>query len=133
MSRGRVAFGLTTLACAWLVCLVPAAAIVPVYSGETSTSAGEVSRSSATLLAENGSWVLWLMAVPALLGLIAWIGLHRKCSGRGRRDATLAWFPISVLLAFSIIGGFSVGIFVLPAAVALVVAGALTPDGRVAA
>jgi hypothetical protein len=108
------------------VLLVPAAALVPVYSGETSTSAGAVSHS--TLIAENGSWVLGLMAIPGVLGLIACIGLHRKCSGRASADAKLAWFPISLLLAFSIIGGFSVGLYVLPAAIALVVAGALTPS-----
>lgn len=91
---------------------------MPVYSGT----------SSATLVGENGAWLLGLMGVPAALGLIAWIGLRRKCSGRGSEDAKLAWIPISLLLAFSIIGGFSVGVFVLPAALALVVAGALTPS-----
>jgi hypothetical protein len=133
MSRGRVAFGLTTLACAWLMLLVPAAALLPTGTEETSTSAGLAERSSTTLVETNGSWVLFLIAVPAVLGLIAWIGLHRKCSGRGSRDAKLAWLPIGLLLAFSVVGGFSVGLFILPAALVLTLAGALTPDGRVAA
>jgi hypothetical protein len=125
---GRFSFVLTLLACAWLLWLIPAAAIVPFGSEVTETSTGIVTHSSPTLVETDGMRVLWLMAFPAVLGLIAWAGLHRKCTGRASADARMAWFPISLLLGFSILGGFSVGLFVLPAALVLVVAGALTPS-----
>jgi hypothetical protein len=131
MSRGRAAFGLTVLACAWLVWLVPAAAILPAGTEQTS-SGGFTSTTSTTLVQSDGSWVLFLMAGPALLGLIAWFGLHRKCSGRGRRAKALVWLPIGLLYAFSFISGFTVGLYVFPAALALGLAGAITPSGHAA-
>jgi hypothetical protein len=128
MNRGRVAFGLTVLACAWLVFQVPAAAILP--SGTEQTSAGGLTTTrSTTLVQSDGSWVLLLMAGP---GLIAWFGLHRRCSGRGSENRTLVWLPIGLLYAFSLIAGFSVGPYVFPAALALGLAGAITPRGQTA-
>ena len=130
MNRGRSAFGLTALACAWLVFLVPAAAFVPAGSEKTVYSNGLTTTSSTTLVQSDGAWVLALMAVPALLGLIAWVGLHRRCRGRGAE--LLVWLPIGLLYAFSFVSGFSVGLFVFPAALALGFAGAITPRGSTA-
>jgi hypothetical protein len=130
MQRGRAAFGITVLACAWLVFLVPAAAIVPTYSEQTSYGGGFISHSSTTLVGANGSWVLVPMAIPALLGLIAWLGMHRKCSGRGSGSERLVWLPIAVMCALSLVSGFSVGPYFLPAALALGLAAALTPRGH---
>jgi membrane protease YdiL (CAAX protease family) len=132
MNRGRGAFALTALACAWLISLVPAAALLPLGSEQTSYSNGLTTTSSTTLVQSDGSWVLGLMAVPALLALIAWFGLHRRCKGRAGRRELVVWIPIGLLYAFSFVGGFSVGLSVLPAALALGFAGAITPRGRAA-
>ena len=127
MNRGRAAFGLTVLACGWLAFLVVAALVVPVYSGETSAGGREFATPSSTLVGENGSWVLVGMAIPVLLGLITWFGLHRKCSRVTESDEMLVWLPIGILFAFSILTGFSVGMAIFPAALVLTFAAAITP------
>jgi hypothetical protein len=98
-------------------------AFYPVYQGvsETASSSGVVTSSSdsATLVGENGAWVVVLLCVPvalAALGLVA--------SLRGRR--VLMWVLAAVLLGFVVLGGFSIGLFYLPAALALLVAAGLT-------
>ena len=60
-------------------------------------------------------------------GATVWLLLHVACRydaiGARRAATVLAW----LLVAFAIVTGFSIGLFVLPAAVALVAAAALTP------
>ena len=117
---------MTVLSCAWLAFLVFAAATVPVYSGETSAGGREFPTPSSTLAGENGYWVLGLMAIPVVLALIVWFGLHRRRSRVASSDE-LVWLPMGLLFAFSILGGFSVGQAVFPAALALAFAAAITP------
>ena len=98
-------------------------ALYPVYQGvsESMSSNGSVTSSSdsTTLIAENGSWVILLLCVPVALGALGVIGALR-----GRR--TLVWVPAAILLGFVILGGFSIGLFYAPAAVALLAAAGLT-------
>lgn len=98
-------------------------ALYPVYQGvgETASSSGAVTSSSdsATLVGENGTWVILLLCIPvalAALGLVA--------SLWGRR--VLLWVSAVVLLGFVILGGLSIGLFYFPAALALLVAAGLT-------
>ena len=101
---------LATLASgAWLV--------VPSYSGveAVATTAGtETGRAfSATLLDVNGPRVLPLLAFPIAVGLLALVPLPRSLR-----------FPVlvtaSVLLSgFVVFGAFSIGLFYVPAAVAM--------------
>ena len=77
----------------------------------------------ASLLAENGMWALGLLAVPlALTGL----GVY----GAARRFRFLLWSVAVVLLVFSVISGMTIGLFYLPAAIALLVAAALCNSSR---
>ena len=59
-----------------------------------------------------------------------WLLLHVACrfDARWARRAasTVAW----ILVAFALITGFSIGLLVLPAAIALVMAASLTPVAR---
>ena len=91
-------------------------AFYPVYQGESQTvsSSGAVTSSSdgTTLLDENGSWVALLLCVPVVL---AALGLWGAIRGR----KTLAWVSAGVLLAFCVVGGFSIGLFYLPAGLSL--------------
>jgi hypothetical protein len=127
MNRGRGALAITALACSWLVFLVPAAALMPTGSELTS---GSSQGTTTTLLQSDGPWVLAVVAVPALLGVTAWLGLQRRCSGHARHTELFVWVPIALLCAFSVVSGFSIGLFVFPAALALSFAGAITPRGR---
>ena len=91
----------------------------------TVSSSGEVVERSeqASLLAENGMWALALLAVPvALTGL----GVF----GAARRFRILLWSAAVVLLVFSVISGMTIGLFYLPAAIALLVAAALNNSSR---
>ena len=67
------------------------------------------------------------LAAPLVLASTVWLLLHFACRydaiGARRAATVLAW----LLVAFAVITGFSIGLFVLPAAVALVAAAALTP------
>lgn len=121
-AAGWVALAAVTLAVAAGIGL----AFYPVYQGEgeSASSSGVVTSStdSATLIAENGPWVALLLCVPAVLAALGlWAAL------RGHRS--LAWIFAGVLLGFCVLGAFSVGLFYLPAALALLLAAGLT-EGR---
>jgi hypothetical protein len=91
-------------------------AFLPVYSSEsaTATSGGAVSTSSgrATLLDVNGPGVLVVLLVPVALATLGLIG-------SARRRRVLIWVAGGLLLGFALVSGLSIGLFYLPAAVAL--------------
>lgn len=69
----------------------------------------------ASLLEVNGLQVLWVLILPvALAGVAVW--------GAGWRRRWLLATATVALAAFSVLGGFSVGLAYLPAVAALVVA-----------
>jgi hypothetical protein len=113
-SRAAV-FAVVAAALVWVAALV-----VPVYSGSSST--GRSSR--ATLVDVNGPRVLVLLAIPIAIALIGLLAV----TGRLPRSA----LPVACALMWmwTIITGFSVGLFYLPADVALIVAFAAMPPRR---
>ena len=119
------------VALAALLLAVAAGSWLAVYPGfyqgvsVTASSSGEMVQRSeqASLLAENGMWALGLLAVPlALTGL----GVF----GAARRFRFLLWSVAVVLLVFSVISGMTIGVFYLPAALALLAAAALCSSSR---
>ena len=102
-------------------------AFYPVYQGESETvsSSGVVTSStdSATLIDENGTWAAVLLCVPVGLAVL---GLW----GALRRRKALVWIFGGVLLAFCVLGGFSIGLFYLPAGLLLLLAAGLTEGER---
>ena len=100
-------------------------AFYPAYQGESETVSSSgiaTSSESSTLIDENGAWAAFLLCVPVILaGLGLW--------GALRRRRTLLWIFAGVLLAFVVLGGFSIGLFFFPAALALLLAAGLT-EGR---
>ena len=81
----------------------------------------EVTRISATLVEVNGLWVLLPLSVPILLTGSALLTLlfARK---RHIVRMTILWAKVVVFLGFCFLAMFSIGIFYLPAAVALLIA-----------
>jgi hypothetical protein len=75
----------------------------------------------------NGLWVIWLLCIPLFLSLTAWTGLHFRCSRGSGWGTRVAWSSVVLFWAFALIGGASVGFFLLPAALLLVVAATQTP------
>jgi hypothetical protein len=114
MARVPHGFWLANLAVAWAAFFTAWAMFGSAYS------------SGESLLEENPDATV-AVAAPLVLAAIVWLLLHLACrydATWARRAATvLAW----LLVAFAVIAGFSIGLFVLPVAIALVAAAALTP------
>jgi hypothetical protein len=84
----------------------------------TSSGVQTCTDASSTLIQENGSWVLALLAVPVLLaaGVVAAIAY--------KLPPPVEWILALAAFAACIVAIFSVGIFFLPTALLLVVAAA---------
>ena len=67
------------------------------------------------------------VAVPAVLACFTFVGLRRRCTHGSRRATVWAWCAIALLFAFAVVSMFSIGPFVLIAAVLLAVSASLTP------
>lgn len=98
----------------------------PVYQGVSVTAtpanepAGEAVRHTDTLVGTNGLWVLWLLLIPILLSGLALLAIRFTGAAQARRKALL-WLAALALLAFCVVGIFSIGPFYLPVALALLV------------
>jgi hypothetical protein len=131
MSHGRSA---TLLASGGVLCalaLIPLAFFAPVYHGTTVTTGGAVEPMTGTEVGVNGLYVVWLLCIPVALAFVAWAGLHLRCSHASSLGGRAAWAAVVLLLAFTVVGLASVGVFVLPAALLLLAAAALTPAAGV--
>ena len=93
------------------------------YQGSSTavSSSGVVTTtsSSASLIEENGVWVVGLLCVPVAL---AALGLY--CAIRGRR--VLLWVSGLLLIGFVVVSGFTIGMWYAPAALALLIASGLS-------
>ena len=125
-ARGWWAFGLASAGVLWTAALIPGAFFLPAYSGESATSAGTTAHTTDTLVGVNGAWVVPPLAVLLLLSIGAWLGLHASCTTGSRRGRTLGKVAAGLLVAAAVLT-FSLGFLVLPAALLVVVAAALTP------
>jgi hypothetical protein len=130
--RGLWAFGLTVTAFVWALGLVAAAFVAPVYIGESHTVSGGVASTvstTSTLVDENGLGVLIPVALPAALTALVWLALQQKCSRGSRRSSEAAWWLVGLVAMFSLLSGFTIGMFVAPVALLLAGAASLTPRG----
>ena len=99
----------------------------PVYQGVSVSAttagepAGEATRHTHTLVEANGLWVLWLLLIPVVMSGLVLLAIALTVQGQTRRKALL-WTPALALLVFCVVGIFSIGLFYLPALVALLVA-----------
>ena len=125
--RGRAPFFLATGGVACALAVLPVALLAPVYSGE-SGSPGRTVATTSTLVDVNGLWVIWLLCIPVFLALTAWTGLHFRCARGSGWGTRVAWSSVVLLCAFALIGSASVGFFLIPTALLLVVAAAHTPS-----
>jgi hypothetical protein len=117
-------------ACAWTVVAVtvllsaPLASTVSVSSSSSTSSAGSptelvTTTSRSTLLEHEGGGVVAVLLVPVAIALV---GAHGAGPGARRRRLAAGW----VLAIACVLGAASVGIFFLPAPLALLAAGLKT-------
>ena len=71
--------------------------------------------------------MLGVVALAALLVLIAWFGLHRRCA-HGSNGGGVAWAAIASLLLLSLLAAASVSPFLLPAGLLLAAAAPTDPS-----
>ena len=116
---GRVPAVALLAASAYGVALVVAAFVAPVYETDSSSSSGQTSPASDTLVGQNGLGAAVVIAVPLLLtlavGCALWLGSHRGA-------LPVAWTLTGLLAAGNLLAMMSVGVFVLPVTAALVLA-----------
>src|SRR5579875_1323451 len=87
--RGQRAFALSALALLWSVGIFVVAVAVP--SG------------GSTFVEDQGTGVLWVIAMPALVSLVVVLALWRKCSRGGRVAGSVAWLGVWGLAAFCLL------------------------------
>jgi hypothetical protein len=115
MTRGRIAFATSSLAVALSAVFVSAAFWAPMYND------------GSTLVDDNGARVLVPVAVPLVLSLVAFVGLWLKCARGSVAGGRVAIAVLAILAFFTILTGFSIGIFVLPLTALVAVAVVATP------
>ena len=116
----------TVLSLVALLCAGAASAYLvtaPMYGTASSSSeSGELVLSSRTLVEVNGPWVIMVVAfvtmvasAPFVLALVA-----------PSAQRAITWLTAVLLLAFSVVAGFSIGLFFMPSALALLAAAIAT-------
>lgn len=109
-----------TCAFVWAAGLIMAAVLVPVYQSSNVSSSGSGTSTSATLVAVNGWGVLLVAGAPLAATLVTWYALRWR---RGRQGAgLLAWVVIGLLVGFNVLAMLSIGVFLIPVTLALVIA-----------
>jgi hypothetical protein len=102
--------------------------------GETIVAPGTAPRVetsvSASLIAVNGWSVLRVLIVPPVLSGVGLVSVWLSEPTRGAK--ALQWFSALLLFGFCVLGAFSIGVFYVPAAVALLTAVVLEAGRRVA-
>lgn len=117
---------------AWSAALVVAALLVPAYTTGATSSPGPLGTGSpkgppalsttATLVQVNGIKVLALVGLPlVVVALVAWALGRRRARGQAGAGP-VAWTLTVLVGLFALAGMLTIGIFVLPVAVLLVVA-----------
>lgn len=105
-----VAIGLATIGSAWL------AAWPCFYTGTTAGPGGERTTCS-TLIAENGTWVIIYLAIPIILTVLTYVALVARLRA-------VMWALAILLFGLCMLAAWSIGLFYVPSAVALLVAAA---------
>jgi hypothetical protein len=121
--RGRLArFERISLAVAlaWALGLVAAALLVPVYQSLSVSSSGTVTDGSATLAGVNGWGALLVAGVPLAATMVTGSALWRRAGRQGA--GIVAWAVTGLLVCFNLLAMLSIGVFVLPVTLALVLA-----------
>jgi thiol:disulfide interchange protein len=120
------------IALVWGTGLAVAALVVPVYQLSSYSNSGTATDGSATLVGVNGWGALLVTVAPLAAAMVTGWALWRRAGRQGA--GVLAWAVTGLLVCFNLLAMLSIGVFVLPVTLALVVACAThgrKPDGVV--
>jgi hypothetical protein len=99
--------------------LVVAGFFAPAYDTVSATSSGAVVHGSATLVGENGPGAVAVLCVPLMLSVLVALAL----SWRSRTWAMrIAWVLTAALAVANVLALMTIGLFVFPVTIALVIA-----------
>jgi hypothetical protein len=117
----RIALG---FAIVWGVLLVAAAFVVPVGTSETAEATssgvpGVVTTTTTTLVQSNGIWGAIVISIPLGFALLVAVALRQR---RHVAAVVVAWVLTALVCVFTFLAMLSIGIFVLPLTMALVIA-----------
>jgi hypothetical protein len=115
MTRGRIAFTTSLLAIFAGGALFVSSFTVSMYSDGT------------TLYGENGPDILIPIVLPLVFAVVAFAGLSAQCTSGSVFGERAGITSLALLVVFTILTGFSIGILVLPITALVAVAVALTP------
>lgn len=96
-------------ALAWSVGLLVVALVAP-YDG------------SQTFIEVNGHGVLVVLVAPSIISVVAWVALSQRWVHGRRAAGYVAWGCVWLLSALCLLGVLSIGIYIAPASVLLIVA-----------
>ena len=108
------------IALVWGTGLAVAALVVPVYQLSGYSSSGTATDGSATLVGVNGLGALLVTVAPLAAVMVTGWALWRRAGRQGA--GVLAWAVTGLLVCFNLLAILSIGVFVLPVTLALVVA-----------
>jgi hypothetical protein len=108
------------VALAWGIGLVVAALLVPVYQSSGVSSSGALTDGSATLVGVNGWGALLVAGAPLAAAMVTGCALWRRAARQGA--GFVAWTVTGLLACFNFLAMLSIGVFVLPVTIALIVA-----------
>ena len=118
--RGRGTAIALVVANAFSLLLLAGTFLVPVYeTTSTSSDGGTTTTGSATLVDENGAGVVLVLTLPLLVSLLVSLLLLRAPR---RVGLPLAWTLTGLFAALNLLAILTVGIFVLPVTISLIVA-----------
>lgn len=113
----RTEWVLTGIALVWSLLLPLGAIFVPLYGASVTSTDGDVT-TGASLVGENGWWVMTYAVLPLVVTLIVAGLLWASHNLPGLR--VVAWVLIAPLAAFNVMAMMTIGIFILPVTVLLV-------------
>ena len=126
-SAGRTSAWALTVATLWSVLLVAVGGFAPLTSqssmgGHTDPATGQMVQdpevtSSSSLVSDNGIWVLAVLAIPLVVTLLVALCLTHGWFWAG-------WALSGLFVAFSFLAMLSIGVYLLPVTIGLVVASA---------
>ena len=122
MTRNRIAKGMAGVSLVLANAALLFLAFWPYfYKGTAVSTDGRVlEETSASLIEENGTGVLVWLIIPVVLCLVAFlVTLSRIRGGR-----VIMWTMAALLLLFGFVSILSIGVFYMPAALALIIAAA---------
>jgi hypothetical protein len=126
---GRVSSAALVGAVVWGVLLVVAGFDVPAYRSTSMSSSGELTQSTESLVGMNGPGVVVVLALPLLVTVLVACALLLRVR---RAAMPVAWALTALLAVFNMLGMLTIGVFVAPVTVALVVACASGSKARAA-